>query len=102
MDDDYMIVPVPKCDEIQEYYNTRLDDNLQIVVIPITCVDIDIVGAALEIMASEVYQRVAPVCYEQALKVKYSCDQQSGQMIDLNGYFRLILGKTDEVSLMNA
>jgi disulfide oxidoreductase YuzD len=41
------------------------------------------VGACLEALAAETYRYVTPAWYETALKVKYSRDDLSTQMIDL-------------------
>ena len=43
----------------------------------------DMVGACLEALSAETYRTVTPAWYETALKVKYSRDDLSSQMIDL-------------------
>ena len=41
------------------------------------------VGAVLEAMNAESYRRVTPAWYESALKLKYSRDDITSQMVDL-------------------
>lgn len=83
MEDDFMIIPMPKYDEAQPYYNSTTHDGLNVYGIPVTNEDPDIAGSVLEVMAAESYAMVTPVFYEVALKAKYVRDSQSGQMLDL-------------------
>ena len=45
--------------------------------------NLDITGAVLEALGSETYRSVTPAWYETALKVKYSRDDISAQIIDI-------------------
>ena len=84
MEDDFKIIPIPKLDEAQEKYNTRIHDSVTVFGMPITAVNqADAVSATLEAMASESYKLVSPAYYETALKVKFTRDSDSGRMIDL-------------------
>jgi hypothetical protein len=84
MEDDFKIIPIPKFDEAQEKYNTRIHDSVTIFGMPITAVgQADAVSATLEAMASESYKLVSPAYYETALKVKFTRDSDSARMIDL-------------------
>ena len=84
MEDDFKIIPIPKLDETQERYNTRIHDSVTLFGMPITAVgQADAVSATLEALASESYKVVSPAYYETALKVKFTRDSDSGRMIDL-------------------
>lgn len=83
MEDAYKIVPIPKYDENQQYYMTRLHDSVSCYGIPITNQKYELTGAALEGMASESFKVVTPAYYDKALKYKYVRDSESGQMIEL-------------------
>lgn len=84
MEDDFKIIPIPKFDENQDHYNTRIHDSVTLFGVPITAVEnADAISATLEAMASESYKEVSPAYYEIALKVKFTRDSDSGRMIDL-------------------
>ncbi len=82
MEDDYGIIPYPKYDENQDRYLTRIQDALALMCIPITNPKTELAGAMLEAMAAESYRFVTPQYYEIAMKVKYSRDDISSQMLD--------------------
>ena len=83
MNSGFAVLPVPKLDESQEHYNTRLHDGVTIFGIPITNKNTAASSATLEAMAAESYLTVAPAYYDVALKTKYTRDSESGKMIDL-------------------
>ncbi len=83
MEDDYTIIPLPKLDEVQAEYNSAIHDGCTIFAIPITTGNPDAVSAVLEALAAESARLVSPAYYDQALKVKYTRDSDSGEMIDL-------------------
>lgn len=83
MKSDYGIIPNPKFDEEQEGYHSLVHDCAPVGLIPETSENTDIIGAVLEALCAETYRTVIPAYYETALKVKYSRDDLSSQMIDL-------------------
>ena len=84
MEDDFKIIPLPKLDETQDRYNTRIHDSVTLFGMPITAIgQADAISASLEALASESYKVVSPAYYETALKVKFTRDSDSGRMIDL-------------------
>jgi hypothetical protein len=85
MKSDYGIIPYPKFDEIQEDYLTRIQDAVALISIPITITPekLDAAGAVLEALAAESYRSVTAVYFEVAMKVKYSRDDISSQMLDI-------------------
>lgn len=85
MKSDYGIIPYPKFDETQENYLTRIQDAVALISVPITIAPekLDAAGAALEALAAESYRSVTAVYFEVAMKVKYSRDDISSQMLDI-------------------
>ena len=82
MDNDYGIVCMPKFLESSDY-TTLVHDGTTVFATPITSQKTDIVGAVCEAMAFQNYKTVTPAYYEIALKVKYSRDDKTAQMLDL-------------------
>ncbi|GHU35239.1 hypothetical protein FACS1894105_03530 [Clostridia bacterium] len=83
MDSDYGILPTPKFDEAQEKYLTMSHDWYSLLCVPATNTDFEFVSAVIEALASESYRTVTPTYFESALKVKYSRDEASSQMLDI-------------------
>lgn len=83
MEDAFGILPYPKFDEAQTEYRSLVHDAGYIGVVNGNSANLDIAGAVLEALCAETYRTVTPVYYETALKVKYSRDDTSAQMIDL-------------------
>ena len=83
MEQEVGILPYPKLDDSQEKYVTSSHDTTEIGVIPITCTKFDTVCAVLEVLNRETQSIVLPAYYETGLKVKYTRDDMSAQMIDI-------------------
>ena len=78
------ILPYPKLDENQENYVTSSHDTTEIGAIPITAAaNVDFISTITEILCRETSKQIIPVYYETALKVKYTRDDLSAQMIDI-------------------
>ena len=79
------IIPYPKLDSLQENYVTSAHDTSEIGLLPVTMpVDrLSFASAVLEVLSRESHKNVLPIYYESALKVKYTRDAASAQMIDL-------------------
>lgn len=82
MESDYGIICMPKYSEDDEY-TTLVHDGTTVFVTPVTSKKTDMIGAICEAMAFYNYKTVTPAYYEVALKVKYSRDDMSSQMLDL-------------------
>lgn len=82
MPDDFGILPLPKFDEEQNGYRSRTLDCM-FTMIPVSITDLEIPGCILEGLCSSAYTYVIPVYYETCLKVKYTRDEQSAEIIDL-------------------
>ncbi|MBR4960272.1 MAG: hypothetical protein IKY52_05190 [Clostridia bacterium] len=85
MEDGLGVVPYPKLSDKQEWYITSTHDTCEIGLIPMTIVpdDLDYISAVVEVLCRETYKSVLPVYYESSLKMKYTRDDTSAQMIDI-------------------
>lgn len=83
MKDDYGIIPYPKYDEAQEKYYTMVDGSHPVLCIPTTVRDTEKTGIITEALNAESYKSLVPAYYETALKVKYSRDDESVQILDM-------------------
>lgn len=83
MSDDFGVIPMPKCDEAQESYRTRIGTSTSMFFIPKTTSDAGTVGAVCEALAYYGRQNVVPTWYEIALKEKYTRDEETKEMVDL-------------------
>ncbi|MBE6613032.1 MAG: hypothetical protein E7632_11120 [Ruminococcaceae bacterium] len=83
MRDPYGVIPMPKLDEAQKDYKALVHNSTTLYVVPITLTEIDMACAALESMCAETYRKVTPAYYDVAMKVKYSHDEMSGQVMDM-------------------
>ena len=85
MEELYGIVPMPKYDSAQSGYGTLMHDQFTVFALPATVKAdrFDMLGAVLEVMASESMRTVKPAYYEIALKRKYMSDPVAWEMLDL-------------------
>ena len=83
MSDDFGIVPMPKYDENQESYRTRIGTSTSMFFIPKTTSNAGTVGAVCEALAYYGKENVVPTWYEIALKEKYTRDEDTKEMVDL-------------------
>ena len=85
MEQQYGIVPMPKFDTAQKEYGTLMHDQFTVFCIPASASKhkLELIGATLEVMASESLRTVKPAYYEIALKRKYMSDPVAWDMLDL-------------------
>lgn len=83
MTDDFGVLPIPKLNDDQEKYTTYVHNGFSAFAIVQTCKDPNVAAAVCEAMGAENYRNVTTAYYEVALKVKYSRDDVSSQMLDL-------------------
>ena len=82
----YGIVPLPKLDTAQENYRSAIHDSFSAYSLPnfnFSDDELNMIGAVLEVMASQSFKTITPAYYEQALKGRYANDPQSVSMLDL-------------------
>ena len=84
MEQDFGILPYPKLTEGDEYV-TSAHDTSEIGVIPTAVPEesLDFISAAVEVLSRETYKKVLPVYYESSMKIKYTRDQTSAQILDM-------------------
>ncbi len=83
MEDDYGILPMPKYDESQEKYLTRLGTSTTMLYVPKTQSNTDLVSKAMEAFCYYTRELVVPKYYESALKEKYARDEDVAEMLDI-------------------
>ena len=77
------ILPMPKFDKAQSEYKTTFSDNCSLIAVLSTCDKTDALGATLELMASESYRQVRPVCYELCFGGIYRNNRDNSEMFDM-------------------
>lgn len=83
VENDYGIIPYPKWNEQQERYISLVDGNFAALAIPKSAADLDKSGIITEALCAESYKTVVPTYYDVALKVKFTRDEESVEMLDL-------------------
>lgn len=82
---DLAVLPYPKLDENQQNYVTSAHDTSELGFIPVTVTsdELAFASAVIEVLCRETYAQVLPIYYEESLKIKYTRDEASAQMIDI-------------------
>ncbi|MBQ0101886.1 MAG: hypothetical protein KBT31_03720, partial [Firmicutes bacterium] len=89
MEDDYVIIPGPKCDENQEKYLSAMQDSFFLYTIPtaVATDKLEAISAYLQVGCELFSENVITAMYENALKVKHVSDkvdmEKAGRIIDL-------------------
>ncbi len=83
MEDDYGIIPLPKYDENQDHYITRIGTSTTMIYVPKTQKDRDLCSKAMEAFSYFTREIVVPKYYESALKEKYARDEDVAEMLDI-------------------
>lgn len=80
---DFGLIPYPKYDEAQTSYYTMSDGAHSVMAVPITISNPEYTSIILEALNAETYKQVVPAYYDTSLKVKYSRDDETGEVLDL-------------------
>ena len=83
MEEQYTILPYPMFDENQEKYMAGAMDNYNIICIPFTCTELEMVSYITEVLNYESREQLYPVYYEESLQKQYTRDPESIEMLDL-------------------
>lgn len=88
---DYGILPYPKYDEVQEKYLTGALDQLSVYSVPVTLPveEYGFVGIMMEALNAESYKTVYPAYFDDALKGRYSTDENMAKVVDIISEGRL-------------
>lgn len=82
-ENDYGVIPMPKWDENQEEYYSVCDAGANIMVIPVTATNTEMIGAVVEALSAQSWRTVLPTYCDIALGAKSARDPESVEMIDL-------------------
>lgn len=82
-ENDYGVIPMPKWDENQEEYYSVCDAGANIMVIPVTAANTEMIGAVVEALSAQSWRTVLPTYCDIALGAKSARDPESVEMIDL-------------------
>ena len=84
MEDEFTIIPMPKLDETQEYRTHVQDQYTSLAVTTTVAAERQpMIGAFMEVLASESYYTVYNAYYETALSNKYLQNEESVEMLHL-------------------
>ena len=83
MEDDYTILPMPMWDEDQEMYLTGSQDSYNLITVPTTCRNLDMVSYIVEVLNYESRETLYPVYYEESLKKQAARDPETVEMLNI-------------------
>jgi hypothetical protein len=76
---------MPKYDKSQENYYTFIQSwCLNDIVIPVTNTNLEKTGQILELMNAESHYTLVPAYYDKSLNGKFTRDEESSEMFDIN------------------
>lgn len=81
MEDEFGVLPMPKYDEAQKEHYTLVDGGGDIMTIPKTVSDLEIIGAAVEAASADSYNNLMPAFMGLAMEQKGTRDQESIAML---------------------
>lgn len=80
---EYGVLPLPKYDEAQTEYYTLVDGGADILTVPTTAGNLEMIGAAVEIMSAYSYHHVTSTYINVGLEQKGTRDEESVRMLRL-------------------
>ena len=85
MESEFGIIPMPKLNDKQEDYKALVHNSAMLYVVPITVPGerLEKACAVLEALSAQGYRTVTTTYFDVAMKVKYSRDEISGQVMDM-------------------
>jgi len=78
---EYGVLPMPKADETQKSYYCGINTGL--FAVPVNAKDPERTGVIIEAMAYEGYEHVMPAYATTTLKIRYTTDEDSKEMLDI-------------------
>ena len=79
--DEFGVLPMPKYDEKQKEYYTVVDGGADILTVPATAQNTDMIGAVVEALSALSYKEVLPAYINMALEQKGTRDEESIEML---------------------
>ena len=83
METDFGIIPYPKWDENQEKYSTQPRNAYSVMMVPADAKDVEMTAVMIEALNAASYKSVIPAVYDKSLKVKFTRDEDSAEMLDI-------------------
>lgn len=80
---DYGILPFPKWDETQSEYYSVCDAGCNVLSVPITAQNTEMIGVMVEALSAYAWKTVLPTYYDIALDAKSTRDEESVAMLDI-------------------
>lgn len=82
-ENDFGILPFPKWDAAQEEYYSVCDAGSNIIAVPVTAQNTELIGAMVESLSAYSWKSVLPTYYDIALNTKSARDEESVEMMDI-------------------
>ena len=79
----YGVVPLPKWDEAQSEYYSVCDAGANVMVIPVTALNTEMIGAVVEALSAYSWRTVMPTYCDIVLNRKSARDPESAEMMEL-------------------
>ena len=84
MEEDFGIIPPPKCDEAQKDYMTAMSPWVsRFIAVPSTCQNTEMVGAVIDALSRESTNTVMPAYYDNLINNKIARDEESIEMLKM-------------------
>ncbi|MCI8388073.1 MAG: hypothetical protein HFE63_06350 [Clostridiales bacterium] len=83
LETDFGILPYPKWDKEQDNYYTQPRNNYSVMMVPRDVKNIEKTAVIIEALNAESCNSVIPAFYDKALKVKFTRDEDSADMLDI-------------------
>lgn len=81
MEDEFGVLPMPKYDENQKEHYTLIDGGADIMTIPATATNLELIGAVVEAGSAESYHGLMPIYMNLAMEQKGTRDEESISML---------------------
>ncbi len=81
MEDEFGVLPMPKYDENQKEHYTLIDGGADIMTIPATATNLELIGAVVEVCSAESYHGLMPIFMNLAMEQKGTRDEESISML---------------------
>lgn len=83
LETDFGILPYPKWEETQELYRSQSWNGYNVMVVPKDAKNLEKTGVLIEALNAASLKSVVPTYFDTALKVKFTRDEESAEMLDI-------------------
>ena len=81
MEDEFGVLPMPKYDENQAEHYTMIDGGADIMTVPVTATNLELIGAVVEAGSASSYHGLMPIYMNLAMEQKGTRDEESISML---------------------